>query len=118
MWVVRAADGRHWVNDRAGYRCRHGRNSAHPKTLDRPRYLYVREDTLLDELVQHLVFGDDAAPDASELVAWLQSARARSFWTITGGRTLIIPRDRARPARTASIRRVHPKPPDPVIPQT
>jgi hypothetical protein len=40
----------HWVHDRAGYRCRHGRTSAHPGTLSRPRILYLREDHLLDRI--------------------------------------------------------------------
>ena len=43
----------HWVNGRAGYRCRHGHNSARPGSPDRPRNLYVREDVLLAELVGH-----------------------------------------------------------------
>lgn len=52
----------HWVNNRAGYRCRHGHNSARRTIQDRPRNLYVREDSLLTELGQHvLVDADDAA---------------------------------------------------------
>ena len=52
----------HWVNNRAGYRCRHGHSSARRATPDRPRNLYVREDTLLAALVQHArVDPDDAA---------------------------------------------------------
>lgn len=38
----------HWVNQRPGYRCRHGRTSAKPPTSDQPKNLYVREDRLLD----------------------------------------------------------------------
>src|SRR4051812_11404865 len=37
----RRMDG-HWVNDRAGYRCRHGHSCARRATSDRPRNLYVR----------------------------------------------------------------------------
>jgi hypothetical protein len=52
----------HWVNDRAGYRCRHGHNSARRATPDRLRNLYVREDLLIAELVQHaLIDADDPA---------------------------------------------------------
>ena len=52
----------HWVNDRAGYRRRHGHHSARRATPDRPRNLYVREDLMLAELVQHaLVDADDVA---------------------------------------------------------
>jgi hypothetical protein len=42
----------HWVNGRAGYRCRHGHSSARPASRDRPGNLYVREDTLLAELIR------------------------------------------------------------------
>jgi site-specific DNA recombinase len=52
----------HWVNDRAGYRCRHGHNSARRATPDRLRNLYVREDLLIAGLVQHaLIDADDPA---------------------------------------------------------
>jgi site-specific DNA recombinase len=37
----------HWVHGRAGYRCRHGRTSAHPAPAPRPKILYVREDRLI-----------------------------------------------------------------------
>jgi hypothetical protein len=40
----------HWVNDRAGYRCRHGHTSAQSPTLDRPKNLYFREDHILVSL--------------------------------------------------------------------
>jgi site-specific DNA recombinase len=48
----------HWVNDRAGYRCRHGRTSAHAPDQNRPRTLYVREDELLSDLAA-LLRGND-----------------------------------------------------------
>jgi hypothetical protein len=59
----------HWVNDRAGYRCRHGHNSARRTIAERQRNLYVREDTLIAELIQHV------AVDGGELdaVAYLRS---------------------------------------------
>jgi DNA invertase Pin-like site-specific DNA recombinase len=44
----------HWVNDRPGYRCRHGRTSAKRPTGDHPKSLYRREDQLLTELATHL----------------------------------------------------------------
>jgi hypothetical protein len=46
----------HWVNDRPGYRCRHGHNSASPTTdrVDRERIIYVREDELLQGLASTL----------------------------------------------------------------
>ncbi|OLF05308.1 hypothetical protein BU204_37200 [Actinophytocola xanthii] len=44
----------HWVNNRAGYRCRHGHTSAQEATPDRPKNLYVREDHILASLPAHL----------------------------------------------------------------
>jgi DNA invertase Pin-like site-specific DNA recombinase len=37
----------HWVNNRPGYRCRHGHSSARPADATRPGNLYVREDETL-----------------------------------------------------------------------
>jgi site-specific DNA recombinase len=37
----------HWVHGRAGYRCQHGRTSAHAAVPTHPKILYVREDQLL-----------------------------------------------------------------------
>jgi hypothetical protein len=45
----------HWVNDRPGYRCRHGYSSSRTRPLDAPRNLYVSEDVLLTRLVRDLV---------------------------------------------------------------
>jgi hypothetical protein len=74
----------HWVNGRAGYRCRHGHSSARPGPADRLRNLYVREDTLLIELAQRLnMDGDDAVSPAVEVVERLRS------------RTMVIVHDRA-----------------------
>jgi hypothetical protein len=56
-----------WVNYRAGYRCRHGHNSARRPTPYRPRNLYVREDMLIAELVQHALI------DADESAEYLRS---------------------------------------------
>lgn len=65
---------KHWVNGRAGYRCRHGHTSARPASPDRPKNLYVREDNLLIELGQRLMVGGDAhTSDALEVVAHLRS---------------------------------------------
>jgi Recombinase zinc beta ribbon domain len=38
----------HWVNGRAGYRCRHCHQSARARPSDAARNIYVREDVLLD----------------------------------------------------------------------
>lgn len=42
------------VNNRAGYRCRHGHTSAQRATPDRAKNLYVREDHILASLPAHL----------------------------------------------------------------
>jgi hypothetical protein len=42
----RALDA-HWTHGRAGYRCRHGRASAHSPVPGQPRILYCREDHLV-----------------------------------------------------------------------
>jgi site-specific DNA recombinase len=41
----------HWVHGRAGYRCRHGHSSSRPRTTDSPKYVYVREELLVRELI-------------------------------------------------------------------
>jgi site-specific DNA recombinase len=40
----------HWVNNRAGYRCRRGHTSAQRATPDRAKNLYVGEDHILASL--------------------------------------------------------------------
>lgn len=52
----------HWVNNRAGYRCRHGHTSARTQALVL-KSTYVREDHLLAALRTRLVYvtGDDVA---------------------------------------------------------
>ena len=78
----------HWVNGRAGYRCRHGHSSARPTLPDRTRNLYVREDILLIELIQRLMVDGDACDSrALEVVAHLRSQAAvivhdRTSWRV------------------------------------
>jgi hypothetical protein len=43
----------HWVNQRRGYRCRHGHTSAKPPIAGRPKILYLREDRILEQLATH-----------------------------------------------------------------
>ncbi|MFI6326544.1 recombinase family protein [Nonomuraea sp. NPDC050556] len=43
----------HWVNDRPGYRCRHGHTSARRQSSGSTKFFYVREDRVLAAL-----FGD------------------------------------------------------------
>jgi DNA invertase Pin-like site-specific DNA recombinase len=37
----------HWVYRRPGYRCRHGHTSAHGSKVERPKNIYVRQDTAI-----------------------------------------------------------------------
>jgi site-specific DNA recombinase len=74
----------HWVNRRAGYRCRHGYSSARAVSGDRPGILYVREDTLLGEVIGGLVTeSNEFELTSAEVVAHLRS------------RAMVIVHDRA-----------------------
>jgi site-specific DNA recombinase len=80
----------HWVNGRAGYRCRHGHTSARPAPPGRPKNLYVREDHLLGELTQRLlVEGDAYASDALAAVALLRSQSMVIVHDRTGWRVAV-----------------------------
>ena len=83
----------HWVNGRAGYRCRHGHHSAQTRPADAPRNLYVREDELLARLGRRLVsgrhgVGGDVEPSTvDEIVARLRAESTvivcgRVGWTL------------------------------------
>jgi site-specific DNA recombinase len=75
----------HWVNGRAGYRCRHGHNSARPAPPGRPRNLYVREDTLVAGLARQLMVDrDERVPCASELAARLRQRATAVVHNRTG----------------------------------
>ncbi len=80
----------HWVNGRAGYRCRHGHNSSRPMPPGRPKNLYVREDHLLEELThRQLVEGAAYASDARAAVALLQSQSMVIVHDRTGWRVAV-----------------------------
>jgi site-specific DNA recombinase len=57
----------HWVNQRPGYRCRHGHTSAKTRAPDQPNNLYVREDRLLGLLAALL-----RLPDHDEIGPYLK----------------------------------------------
>ena len=90
----------HWVNGRAGYRCRHGHQSARRRPSDAARNIYVREDVLLDRLVKQLESdrhrpGGDVEPrTVEEVVAWLRSESkmivcGRADWTLAPAEPLL-----------------------------
>jgi DNA invertase Pin-like site-specific DNA recombinase len=62
----------HWVNDRPGYRCRHGHTSAKPPADDRPKNLYLREDQVLANLAVELSHASSSR-DPDELAQYLRS---------------------------------------------
>jgi hypothetical protein len=85
----------HWVNGRAGYRCRHGHHSARTRPAGAPRNLYVRADELLDRLGtrlasdEHRSIGDGHPGTSEEIVAQLRAESqvivcGRGDWTLTG----------------------------------
>jgi DNA invertase Pin-like site-specific DNA recombinase len=61
----------HWVNNRPGYRCRHGHSSATGRADDGPRILYIREDHALTRLTSEL---GHLGSDPHELIDYLRSA--------------------------------------------
>ena len=66
----------HWVNGRAGYRCRHGHNSAWARPPDAARNIHVREDVLLDRLAKHLA-SDQHRPDNDVELSTVEEVVAR-----------------------------------------
>ena len=87
----------HWVHGRAGYRCRHGHSSSRPRTLDRSKYVYVREDLLVRELMDRtLDWGVGKASGGLSAAVMSAVARIRepglvivhdgSCWSLDAGR--------------------------------
>jgi site-specific DNA recombinase len=65
----------HWVNGRAGYRCRHGRTSAHPVVEGEPRWVYWAQMRLAAEtIVQNPEL--EELRDAEDLAAYLRAQDA------------------------------------------
>jgi site-specific DNA recombinase len=60
----------HWVHQRAGYRCRHGRTSSTPQATHRAPTLYLREDLLLHRITTEL-HPDRALSSPDDVVAHL-----------------------------------------------
>jgi hypothetical protein len=59
----------HWVNNRPGYRCRHGHTSAHATSdaADRERAVYFREDELLQHIAATLQWERGRPPAPTEI---------------------------------------------------
>ncbi|GAB2829219.1 hypothetical protein GCM10027176_36780 [Actinoallomurus bryophytorum] len=64
-----------WANNRAAYRCRHGHTSAAKTDPDRPKNLYIREDSVLRHLKSLWVrlFEPEPAPSTAEVVNHLRA---------------------------------------------
>lgn len=63
----------HWVNDRPGYRCRHGHSSARSTNPVRPKNLYVREDHALVKLAELRTDLGHGGSTPDELARYLRS---------------------------------------------
>jgi site-specific DNA recombinase len=72
----RRADG-HWVHDRPGYRCRHGRTSARPATPGRLKTVYWREDELLTRAGRRLANNLPANADHRVTATYLRARKTR-----------------------------------------
>jgi site-specific DNA recombinase len=83
-WCGRRLDS-HWVHGRAGYRCRHGRSSASPPTLDDPKTVYVREDRLVEEL--HDRCSPDSAGAHDDVAGMLAKLRRAGLLILHDGTT-------------------------------
>ena len=99
----------HWVNGRAGYRCRHGHRSARARPSDAARNIYVREDVLLGRLARQLASdrhrpaGDVELRTVEEVVAWLRAESkvivcGRADWTLAPAERTLPSGPRTTPA--------------------
>ena len=84
----------HWVNNRAGYRCRHGHTSAQRATPDRAKNLYVREDHILASLPAHLAvleLDDELDPKMLSAAAPLSALATGALlcWSMPSGRSVV-----------------------------
>jgi site-specific DNA recombinase len=70
----------HWVYRSPGYRCRHGHTSAHTSDADRPKNIYVRQDTAIAYPAQLGRTGE--TPE--QVVEWLRAAGTVITCTPTG----------------------------------
>jgi hypothetical protein len=81
----------HWIHDRAGYRCRHGHSSSRPRTAAGPKYIYVREDVLVRELVGRLAHRPTSAGDCkvrpSDIASTLDELRTAGLRIVHDGRS-------------------------------
>lgn len=57
----------HWINQRPGYRCRHGHTSTRRRAPDALKSLYVREDRLLEWLTSQVACSLNSVEAASRL---------------------------------------------------
>jgi len=63
----------HWINQRAGYRCRHGNTSAQKRPADYPKNVYIRQDHLLAGLRHRLPIDTDL--DDTDVADHIRSTR-------------------------------------------
>lgn len=82
----------HWVNNRPGYRCRHGHTSAHQRPPEFAKNVYVREDRLLTCLRSRLA---DTGGEDTDPADYL---RSNALVIVYGGPTWTIEAVAAPPA--------------------
>ncbi|MCK2214068.1 zinc ribbon domain-containing protein [Actinomadura sp. ATCC 31491] len=75
----------HWANGRPGYRCRHGYTSARPREAGL-KFLYIREDRLLAELLAHV--GGRERREPAEIVS---AIRAKDLVIVCQAATRVVP---------------------------
>jgi site-specific DNA recombinase len=77
----------HWVNQRPGYRCRHGHTTAHPADTEGPRWVYWSQTRIVEKILD--TGNNDLArcADAGQLAAHL---RARDALIVCGPVTVAV----------------------------
>jgi hypothetical protein len=65
----------HWVHGQPGYRCRHGRTSANPRS-SRARSLYLREVVVLERINAAFAHDAEFPTNLTVIAEWLLAAAA------------------------------------------
>lgn len=68
------------MHGRAGYRCRHGMTSASKRPADAPKWLYWREDRLLERVATTPPFADIRGLGSRGIVAHMMRETGKLVW--------------------------------------
>jgi recombinase-like zinc beta ribbon protein len=77
----------HWVDQRPGYRCRHGHTTAHPADSDGPRWVYWSQTRIVQKVLDTANSELARCADAGQLAAHL---RARDALIVCGPHTVLV----------------------------